>query len=83
MRGTYQTLATAERYSRILLIYDSALVTDLENTDHRPQTSKTQTSQFKTSLKTYTFDENSLRMALIFPIVCGYRRADFAFFLVV
>ena len=38
----------------------------LENTDHRPQT-----SQFKTSLKTFTFDENSLRMALIFPIVYG------------
>ena len=42
--------------------------------------SKTQTSQFKTSLKTYTFDENSLRMALIFAIVYGYWRADFAFF---
>ena len=43
----------------------------LENTDHRPQTSKTQTSQFKVSLKTYTFDENSLLMALTFPIVYG------------
>ena len=32
------------------------------------------------SLKTYTFDENSLRMALIFPIVYGYWHADFAFF---
>ena len=45
----------------------------LENTDHRPQTkktqtSKTQTSQFKVSLN---FDENSLLMALIFPIVYG------------
>ena len=35
------------------------------------------------SLKTYTFDENSLRMALIFPIVYGYWRADFAFFFAV
>ena len=43
----------------------------LENTDHRPQTLKTQTSQFKVSLKTYAFDENSLLMALIFPIVYG------------
>ena len=33
------------------------------------------------SLKIYIFDENSLRMALIFPIVYGYWRADFAFFL--
>ena len=32
-------------------------------------------------LKTFTFDENSLRMARIFPVVYGYWRADFAFFL--
>ena len=44
-----------------------------QTTDHRPQTQKTQTlktqtSQFKVSLN---FDENSLLMALIFPIVYG------------
>ena len=49
---------------------------DLENTD----LDKTQTSQFKTSLKTHTFDENSLRVVLIFPIEYGYWRADFPFF---
>ena len=62
---------------------------DLENSDLRPQTSKTQTSKTQTSKtqtsktqtsKTqYTFDENS-RMALIFPTVFDYWRADFAFF---
>ena len=45
--------------------------------NHRPQTSKTQTSKLRVSSKTYTFDENSLRVALIFPIVYGYWRADF------
>ena len=47
----------------------------------KTQASKTQTSQFKTSLKTYTFDENSSHMVHIFPIVFGYwGTADFAFF---
>ena len=56
----------------------------LENSDLRPQTSKTQTSKTRTSKtqtsktqtsKTqYTFDENS-RMVLIFPTVFDYWRA--------
>ena len=33
---------------------------------HRPQTSKKQTSKLRVLFKTYTFDENSLRVALIF-----------------
>ena len=54
--------------------------TDLENTDlenSRPRNLK------QVLLKTYTFDENSLLMARIFPIVYGYWRADLCFFLVV
>ena len=48
---------------------------------HRPR--KHRPRNLKRVLKTYTFDENSLRMALIFPIVYGYWCADFAFFSVV
>ena len=48
---------------------------DLGSRKHRPQTLK-----LRIICKTYTFDENSLRVALVFPIVFGYLDADFAFF---
>ena len=56
--------------------------TDLENADLE-NTDLDKNTDLRPSLKTNTFDENSLRMALIFPIMYGYWRADFAFLLVV
>ena len=43
--------------------------TDLENTDRRLQTSKTQTSKLRVLYKSYIFDENSLRVAPVFPFL--------------
>ena len=45
---------------------------------HRPR--KHRPALEITNNKTYTFDENSLSVALVFPIVFGYLDADFAFF---
>ena len=49
---------------------------------HRPRSHSPQAADLEitSSFKTYTFDENSLRMALVFLIVFRYWRADFALF---
>ena len=47
---------------------------------HRPRKHIPQTLKLRIICKTYTFDENSLSVAFVFPIVFGYLDADFAFF---
>ena len=52
-------------------IYNGAIITSVIFANYGPMTSKTQTSQLRVLFKTYTFDENSLRVALTFPIAFG------------